>query len=150
MRPPEAAREVTMPEPVKVFFEPRIPEHAFEAVVEPVSPAFASSEDGLARFRADGFLLVRGLLEAALVTAGRRELEAMALADDPACAEIWYEGALRDRLPLDPARDRAMVCGSLAFNTDVKAVLEGWGLREGANSEPREYVVEKAFVGDGI
>ncbi len=46
--------------------------------------------------------------------------------------------------------DRAMVCGSLAFNHDVKAVLEKFGLREGANSEPLEYVVEKAFVGDGI
>jgi ferredoxin--NADP+ reductase len=52
--------------------------------------------------------------------------------------------------PMDPATDRAMVCGSLAFNLDVKAVLEGFGLNEGANSEPREYVVEKAFVGDGI
>jgi ferredoxin--NADP+ reductase len=51
---------------------------------------------------------------------------------------------------MDPAGDRAMVCGSLAFNLDVKAVLEGFGLREGANSEPLEYVVEKAFVGDGI
>lgn len=46
--------------------------------------------------------------------------------------------------------DRAMICGSLAFNTDVKQVLEGFGLREGANSEPLEYVVEKAFVGDGV
>ena len=52
--------------------------------------------------------------------------------------------------PMNPATDRAMVCGSLAFNVDVKAVLEGFGLREGANSEPLEYVVEKAFVGDGI
>ncbi len=52
--------------------------------------------------------------------------------------------------PMDPATDRAMVCGSLAFNHDVKAILEGFGLREGANSEPLEYVVEKAFVGDGI
>jgi ferredoxin--NADP+ reductase len=51
---------------------------------------------------------------------------------------------------MDPAADRAMVCGSLAFNVDVKAVLEGFGLREGANSEPLDYVVEKAFVGDGI
>ncbi|MCA8867903.1 MAG: ferredoxin--NADP reductase [Rhodobacteraceae bacterium] len=46
--------------------------------------------------------------------------------------------------------DRAMICGSLAFNTDVKQVLERFGLREGANSEPLEYVVEKAFVGDGV
>lgn len=52
--------------------------------------------------------------------------------------------------PMDAAHDRAMICGSLAFNIDVKAVLEGFGLREGANSEPLEYVVEKAFVGDGI
>jgi len=52
--------------------------------------------------------------------------------------------------PMDPATDRAMICGSLAFNIDVKAILEGWGLREGANSDPQEYVVEKAFVGDGI
>ena len=52
--------------------------------------------------------------------------------------------------PMDPEEDRAMVCGSLAFNHDVKAVLEKFGLREGANSEPMEYVVEKAFVGDGI
>lgn len=52
--------------------------------------------------------------------------------------------------PMDAEEDRAMVCGSLAFNHDVKAVLEKFGLREGANSEPLEYVVEKAFVGDGI
>ena len=48
--------------------------------------------------------------------------------------------------PLDPARDRAMVCGSLAFNHDIKALLDAAGLREGANSAPAEYVVEKAFV----
>jgi len=52
--------------------------------------------------------------------------------------------------PMNAAEDRAMVCGSLAFNLDVKLVLESFGLREGANSEPREYVVEKAFVGDGV
>ena len=49
--------------------------------------------------------------------------------------------------PLDPATDRAMVCGSLAFNKDIAALLEAAGLREGANSEPGEFVIEKAFVG---
>ena len=49
--------------------------------------------------------------------------------------------------PLDPDTDRAMVCGSLAFNLDIKELLEKAGLREGANSEPGEFVVEKAFVG---
>ena len=49
--------------------------------------------------------------------------------------------------PLDPEVDRAMVCGSLSFNHDIKALLEKAGLREGSNSEPGEFVVEKAFVG---
>ena len=49
-----------------------------------------------------------------------------------------------------PETDRAMVCGSMGLNTDLKEILEGFGLREGANSDPAEYVVEKAFVGDGI
>ena len=51
---------------------------------------------------------------------------------------------------IDPEHDRGMVCGSLAFNTDMKEVLEGFGLVEGANSDPKQYVVEKAFVGDGV
>ena len=49
--------------------------------------------------------------------------------------------------PINPETDRGMVCGSLDFNTYMKTVLEGFGLREGANSDPAEYVVEKAFVG---
>lgn len=49
--------------------------------------------------------------------------------------------------PINPDQDRAMVCGSMGLNTDLKVILEGFGLREGANSDPAEYVVEKAFVG---
>ena len=48
--------------------------------------------------------------------------------------------------PIDPILDRAMVCGSLAFNLDIKKILEDAGLNEGANSSPAQYVVEKAFV----
>ncbi len=48
---------------------------------------------------------------------------------------------------INPETDRGMVCGSLAFNTDMKAALESFGLEEGANSDPKQYVVEKAFVG---
>jgi ferredoxin--NADP+ reductase len=46
-----------------------------------------------------------------------------------------------------PETDRAMVCGSMGLNMDIKEILESYGLREGANSDPKEYVVEKAFVG---
>ena len=69
------------------------------------------------------------------------------VSDDAQIDQVFADLGLA---PMDPEEDRAMVCGSLAFNHDVKAVLETFGLREGANSEPLEYVVEKAFVGDGI
>ncbi|MDN5568381.1 MAG: ferredoxin--NADP reductase, partial [Paracoccus sp. (in: a-proteobacteria)] len=52
--------------------------------------------------------------------------------------------------PISPETDRAKICGSLAFNVDVKKVLEDFGMREGANSDPKEFVVEKAFVGEGV
>jgi ferredoxin--NADP+ reductase len=48
---------------------------------------------------------------------------------------------------MSPETDRAMVCGSMGLNMDIKDILESYGLHEGANSEPAEYVVEKAFVG---
>lgn len=47
----------------------------------------------------------------------------------------------------DPATDRAMICGALELNNDMKKLLEAAGLKEGANSQPAEFVVEKAFVG---
>ena len=48
--------------------------------------------------------------------------------------------------PITPETDRAMVCGNLAFNLEIKELLEGYGLDEGANSKPAQYVVEKAFL----
>ena len=48
--------------------------------------------------------------------------------------------------PLAPETDRAMICGNLAFNLELKDMLESYGLEEGANSKPAHYVVEKAFL----
>jgi len=48
--------------------------------------------------------------------------------------------------PINPETDRAMICGNLAFNLELKEMLEGYGLEEGANSDPKQYVVEKAFL----
>ncbi|HBZ45194.1 MAG TPA: ferredoxin--NADP(+) reductase [Maritimibacter sp.] len=48
--------------------------------------------------------------------------------------------------PLNPETDRAMICGNLAFNLELKEMLEEYGLEEGANSDPKHYVVEKAFL----
>ena len=47
---------------------------------------------------------------------------------------------------INPKDDRAMVCGNLAFNLEIKEMLEEYGLVEGANSDPQTYVVEKAFL----
>jgi ferredoxin/flavodoxin---NADP+ reductase len=49
--------------------------------------------------------------------------------------------------PLDPATDRVMICGSMAMLNDTKALVESFGLTEGANNRPAEFVVERAFVG---
>ncbi|WCL54346.1 ferredoxin--NADP reductase [Gimibacter soli] len=48
---------------------------------------------------------------------------------------------------LDPAIDRAMICGSMDMLKDTKALMEAAGLEEGSNASPGEFVVERAFVG---
>jgi ferredoxin--NADP+ reductase len=49
--------------------------------------------------------------------------------------------------PLNPDTDRAMICGNLAFNLELKDLFENtYGLEEGANSKPMHFVVEKAFL----
>lgn len=52
-----------------------------------------------------------------------------------------------DMPELSPETDRVMICGSMGLNTDMKEILEARGFTEGANSEPGDFVVEKAFVG---
>ena len=52
-----------------------------------------------------------------------------------------------DIIDFNPTNDRAMVCGSMGLNTDIKRVLGAYGLTRGSNSNPSEFVVEKAFVG---
>lgn len=49
--------------------------------------------------------------------------------------------------PLDPAVDRVMICGSMDMINDTKALVETFGLVEGSNSKPADFVVEKSFVG---
>lgn len=46
----------------------------------------------------------------------------------------------------NPEEDRVMVCGNLALNKDIMSLCEAQGLVEGANSDPKHFVVEKAFI----
>jgi ferredoxin--NADP+ reductase len=121
----------------------------------------------------DQVILAHTCRDVAELDYGRQLVES--LADDPLIGEfvggklVYYPtttretspnmGRITDKLrsgelfsdlgvpPITPQTDRAMVCGSMGLNTDMKEILEGFGLREGANSDPGEYVVEKAFVG---
>ena len=47
----------------------------------------------------------------------------------------------------NPETARVMVCGSMAFNDDMSAMLKEHGLEEGSNSAPGSFVLERAFVG---
>lgn len=52
------------------------------------------------------------------------------------------------KLPaLNPAEDRAMICGSMPMLNDTRHLLEARGFQEGANNHPADFVVERAFVG---
>ena len=46
-----------------------------------------------------------------------------------------------------PDRDRVMLCGSMAMIKETGELLESFGMKEGSNAEPGDYVLERAFVG---
>ena len=51
-----------------------------------------------------------------------------------------------DLPPLDPATDRAMICGSPGMLKDLKHLLEARGFNEGNTSRPGDFVIERAFA----
>ncbi|KQS54269.1 ferredoxin-NADP reductase [Brevundimonas sp. Leaf363] len=58
-----------------------------------------------------------------------------------AFADLGIEGSF------DPAKDRVMLCGSMGMIKETGELLETFGLKEGSNAEPGDYVLERAFVG---
>ncbi len=47
---------------------------------------------------------------------------------------------------LDPATDRAMICGSPGMLRDLKVMLEARGFKEGNTTKPGDFVIERAFA----
>jgi ferredoxin--NADP+ reductase len=47
----------------------------------------------------------------------------------------------------NPDADRVMLCGSMAMIKETAELLEEFGLKEGSNAEPGDFVLERAFVG---
>ncbi|MEO1017921.1 MAG: phytanoyl-CoA dioxygenase family protein [Pseudomonadota bacterium] len=65
----------------------------------------AVDDEALAQYTAFGYLHIERAFSAEEVDAGRTELEAMALAADPRCKAVFYEGLLRRHLAMEgPAR----------------------------------------------
>lgn len=49
--------------------------------------------------------------------------------------------------PLDPATDRAMICGGVAMLADISAMLDAKGfIASHGHGHPGDYVIERAFV----
>lgn len=94
-------------------------EIVFERLAEPYDPGLyigcrpavsvagfeAVDDAALAQYASLGYLHIKDAYSAAEVEAGRAELEAMALAADPQCKAVFYEGLLRRHLAMEgPAR----------------------------------------------
>lgn len=63
--------------------------------------------------------------------------------------DLIRSGKLFDDLgvpKLNAEDDRAMICGSIDMTKELKELMEEHGLREGANSDPADFVIERAFV----
>ncbi len=58
-----------------------------------------------------------------------------------------FRDAGLDQTVFNPGTDRVMLCGSVHMIKDVAAILEAQGMVEGSNSEPGDFVLERAFVG---
>ena len=64
--------------------------------------------------------------------------------------DLIYSGELFDAMegaPLDPERDRIMLCGSMAMLKELKGYLSESGFVEGSRNTPGSFVIERAFVG---
>ena len=79
--------------------------------------------------------------------------EAFAIGGNDQCGrltELMDSGRMTDHLglpPLDPAHDRAMVCGSPQMLADFRALLDGRGFTAAPRiGVPGQYVFERAFV----
>ena len=80
-----------------------------------------------------------------LITATTREPSAMTGRLTSCLADGRIEAAAG--ATLDPATDRAMICGSMAMLSDMRDALQARGFAEGSNARPADFVIEKAFVG---
>ena len=95
----------------------------------PVDTLYSIWDAEIALYREQGYLCVCNALSDALVAGARAELVAMALAADPGCESVGFEGLIRDHLVIDAGRDQIGTTGrkqdfALGQTTDQIPVLE--------------------------
>ncbi|MHA1565833.1 MAG: phytanoyl-CoA dioxygenase family protein [Alphaproteobacteria bacterium] len=97
-------------EPASAPYDPAL-YRATPNPTRPVDTLDAVSDTEIAAYRQQGYLWVRDALSSTLVARVRAELEAMAVAEDPDCASVTFEGLIRDHLTIDAGRDRIGTTG---------------------------------------
>lgn len=63
--------------------------------------------------------------------------------------DLFESGRIHEEFnlpPLDPAVDRVMICGSPSMLRDLKRFCEERNFEEGNSGEPRDFLIERAFV----
>ncbi len=128
---------------IKVFFEPKIERHdpalyAHVDIATGIDAEAALASEARPLFAAQGFVLVKGLLSAPLIEAASAELLALTMDDRPRCDMIWFEGGLRDHLPLSDDEDQDM---------DGKSAKSGFTLGQtGKTLPPLDPAFRSGFV----
>ncbi len=92
-------------EPVPAPYDP-ILYRGTPSPIRPVDTLDSISDAEIALYREQGYLCVCNAVSDPLVAGARAELEAMALAADPGCESVCFEGLVRDYLVIDAGRDR--------------------------------------------
>ena len=82
-----------------------------------------------------------------LPTVTREPFERQGRITDLITSGRLFRDAGLDQTAFDPESDRVMLCGSMHMIKDVAAILEAQGMVVGSNSEPGDFVLERAFVG---
>lgn len=101
----------TATSPIRVVLETKVPEHnpilyKADATTDYVEGFAAIADCDLETYEQRGFLIIRGGLNPAEIEGARAELKRMTLSEDPGCSEIYYEGSIRDHLPVQMSDDR--------------------------------------------
>ena len=89
---------------LRVVLEPPIPDYdpelyRYQRVAEGITGFQSVNEEGLARFRQRGYLVVHEAFSMARVEAARRELYRLGTSPRPDCESVYFEGAVRQQLP---------------------------------------------------